>query len=110
MCDWFLPKTMAEQLKWSVAFDAANMEKEEPNKYVGRIDRVVGVLTSLRVLKSAAEVNRNIIMMFTSECETAERTILYREGVTCAEIESIVRQRHWRLPASKGKNVGRALF
>ena len=39
-----------------------------------------------------------------------ERTILYREDVTRAEIEIIIRQRHLRLPASEGKNMGQALF
>ena len=27
LCDWFLPETMAEQVKWSMAFDAAKMVK-----------------------------------------------------------------------------------
>ena len=29
LCDWFLPKTMAEQVKWSVAYVAARTEKGE---------------------------------------------------------------------------------
>ena len=49
-------------------------------------------------------------MTLTSDYEMEERTILYHEDVTRAEIESITRQRHLRLPASKGKNVGQALF
>ena len=41
LCDWFLPKTMVEQVKQSVAFDAANMEKgEKPIKYFGRDDKI----------------------------------------------------------------------
>ena len=59
LCDWFLPKTMAEQVKWLVAFDAAKMEKREaPMIYFGRINKNVGVFASLGVLKSVAGVNR----------------------------------------------------
>ena len=35
---------------------------------------------------------------------------MYREDIIRAEIESVIRQRHLRFPASKGKNVGQALF
>lgn len=31
LCDWFLSKTLAEQVKWSVAYVAAKVEKEEKN-------------------------------------------------------------------------------
>ena len=111
MCDWFLPKTMAEQVKWSVAFDSAKMENvEEPMKYFGRIDKIVGVRVSLGVAKTVADVNHKIITTLTSDYKMEERTILYREDVTRSEIESIIRQRHLRLPESKGKNVGQALF
>ena len=103
--------TTAEQVKCSEAFDSAKMEKgEEPIKYFGRIDKIVGVFASLGVVKTVADVNRKIIMTLTSDYEMEERIILYREDVTGAEIESIIQQRHLRLPASKGKNVGQALF
>ena len=78
-------------------------------KFFDRIDKTVGVLASLGVAKTVADVNRKIIMRLTSDNEKEERTILYREDVTRAEIE-IIRQRHLRLPASKSKNVGQALF
>ena len=111
MFDWFMPKTMAEQVKWSVAFDSAKMEKgEEPMKYSGRINKIVGVLASLGVAKTVADVNRKIVITLTSDYEMGERTILYRVDVTRAEIESIIRQRHFRLPAPKGQNVGQALL
>ena len=111
LCYWFMPKTIAGQVKWSVAFDSARMEKgEEPMKYFGRIDKIVGVLALLGLAKTVADVNRMIIMTLKSDYEMEERTILYREDVTRAKIESIIRQRHLRLPASKGKNVGQALF
>ena len=111
LCDWFMPKTMAEQVNWSVAFDSAQMEKgEEPMKNFSGIDKIVGVLASLGVVKSVADVNRKIIMTLTSYYEIEERIILYREDVTRAEIESIIRQLYLHLPATKGKDVSQALF
>ena len=39
LCDWFLPKTRAAQIKWSMAYDAAKMGTgEELIKYFGRVD------------------------------------------------------------------------
>ena len=74
--DWFMPKTMAEQVKWSVAFDSAKMEKgHEPMQYFGRTDKIVGVLASLCGAKTVADVNRKIIMTLTSDHEIEERTI-----------------------------------
>ena len=65
-----MPKTMAEQVKWSVAFDSAKMEKgKEPMKYFSRIDKIFGVLASLGVVNSVADVNRKIIMTLTSDYE-----------------------------------------
>ena len=100
---------MVEQVKWSVAFDSAKTEKEEPMKYFGRIYKIVGMLASL-VAKTVADVNPKTIMTLTSDYEMEKRTILYYEDVNRAEIESIIRQRHLRLPASNGKNMGQALF
>ena len=54
-------------------------------KYFGRIVQIVGVLASLGVAKTVADVNRKIIMTLTSDYEMDERTILYREDVTRAE-------------------------
>ena len=65
--DWFMPKTMAEQVKWSVAFDFAKIEKgEEPMKFFCQIDKIVGVLASPGLIKSVADANRKIIMTLTS--------------------------------------------
>ena len=76
MCDWFMSKTMAEQVKWSVAFESTKMEKgEEPMKYFGRIDKIVGVLASLGVVKTVAGVKRKIIMSLTSYYEMEERPV-----------------------------------
>ena len=111
LCDWFLPKTMAGQVKWSVAYDVAKMRKrEEPIKYFGRADKIVGVLASLGVTKSDVDVNRNITMSRTADSEIEERTILCRESITRSEIDFFIRQRYIRIPASKRKNVGQALF
>ena len=64
---------MAEEVKWLVAFDAAKMEKREaPMIYFGRINKIVGVLDSISVLKSVADVNREIIMTLTSDYEMEE--------------------------------------
>ena len=68
------------------------------------------MLASLGVAKTVADFNHKIIMTLTSDYEIEERTISYREDVTRAEIESTIRQRHLRLPASMGKNVGQDLF
>ena len=78
LCE-FLPKTMAEQVKWSVAFDAAKMEKgEEPMNYFGRVDKIVGVIASLGELKSVGDVNRKIIMTLASDYEMEELFYIVR--------------------------------
>ena len=90
---------------------AVHMEKgEEPIKFFSRVDKIVGTLASLGVPKSEGDVNRKLVREFTADYEIEQRTLLYRDETTQAEIESIVRQRHLRLPVSKGKNVGQALF
>ena len=61
-------------------------------------------------MKTVAGVNRRIIIALTSDNEMEERAILYREYVTRAEVESIIRQPHLRLPASKGKDWVRLYF
>ena len=46
--DWFSPKSVATQVKWSDAIDAVQMDKgEEPMKFVSRVDNIVGILASL---------------------------------------------------------------
>ena len=60
--DWFLPKSVATQVKWSDAFDAVQMEKgEEPMKFFSRVDKIVGTLALLGVPKSEGEVNRKLV-------------------------------------------------
>lgn len=73
-------------------------------QYFDRIDIIVGVLASLGVTKSEADLNRNIIMSLTSDYEIEEIAVLYRKGIPQAEVESIIRQRYLPILASKGKN------
>ena len=87
------------------------MEKgEEPIKFFSRVDKIVGTLASLSVPKSEGDVNRKLVRVLTANYEIEQRTRLYRDEITRAEIESIVRQRHLRLLVLKGKDVGQALF
>ena len=68
LCDWFRPKTMAERFKWSVAFHSAKIEKGgKPMKHFSRVNEIVGVLASLVVVKTVANVNCKIIMKLISE-------------------------------------------
>ena len=83
---------MAKQVKWSVAFDSAKVEEgEEPMKCFGGTDRIFGVLASLSVVKTVADVIRKIIITLTSDYEMEKSTILYHEDATRSEIESIIR-------------------
>ena len=79
-------------------------------KFFSRADKIVSILASLGVSKSEGDVNRKLARVLTADYEIEQRTLLYRDEITPAEIESIVRQRRLRLPVSKGKNVGQALF
>ena len=49
------------------------------------------MLASLGAMKSVANVKCKTIMALTSDYDTEEITILYREGVTRADIEITVR-------------------
>ena len=85
------------------------MEKgEEPMKFFSRVDTIVGTLSSLGVQKSVGDVNRKLVRVLTNDYEMEQRTLLYRDDVSLEEIESIVRQRHLRLPVTKVRNVGQA--
>ena len=109
--DWFLPRTIGKHVKWSDAFDAVQMEKgEEPMKFFSRVDKTAGILASPGVQKSVCDVNRTLVTVLTTDYEMEQRTLLYRDEISRAEIDSIVRQRHLRLPVSTGGNVGQALL
>ncbi|CAM9954547.1 unnamed protein product, partial [Laminaria digitata] len=87
------------------------MEKgEEPMKCFSRVDKIVGILGSLGEEESVGDVNQKLVRVLTHDYEMEQRTLLYRDDVNREDIESIVRQRHLRLPVTKGRNVGQALF
>ena len=109
--DWFLPRSIATQVKWSDAFDAVKIQKgEEPMIVFTRVDKIASTLASLGVPKSEGDENRKLVRVLTDDYEIEQRTLLYRDEITRADVENIVRQRYLRLPLSKGKNVGQALF
>ena len=59
--DWFLPTSIATQVKWSDAFDAVKMEKgEKPMKLFSRVDMIVSTLALSGVPKSEGDVNRKL--------------------------------------------------
>ena len=59
--DWFLPRSIATQAKWSDAFDAVKMEKgEEPMKLFRHVDKIVSTLSSLGAPKSDVDVKPKI--------------------------------------------------
>ena len=109
--DLFLPRSIATQVKWWDAFNAFKMERgEEPMKFFSRVDKIVSTLASINVPKSEGDVNRKLVRVSTDKYEIEQRTLLCRDDITRAEIESKVRQKHLKLPMSKGKNVEQALF
>ena len=63
-------------------------------KFFSRVDKIVGILTSLGVQKSVGDVNRKLVVVLTSDYEMERRTLLHRDEISRAEIENIVRQRH----------------
>ena len=78
--DCFLPRPIAAQVKWSDAFDAVQMEKDEkPIIFFSHVDKIVGILTSLGVHKSVGDVNRKLARLLTSDYEMEQRALLYRD-------------------------------
>ena len=69
---------------------------EDPQTYIGRIDDAVDMLESLGVPKTAKEVNRKIILHFSSDYDIEQRTILLTDLSRIA-IGSILRERHLKL-------------
>lgn len=98
-------RTMADQLKWSDAFDALKMEKgEHPIHLFSRVDRIVGILSSFGAVTSVGDVNRKLRRNSALSCTT--ETLLPELK---SRLESIMRQRHLDLPTLK-KNVGSVLM
>ena len=87
-------------------------KKEEPIRFFTRVDKIVDVLGSLGVYLPVEDVNLKIVEVLTDDYEFEQRMILYRDDITRAEIEAIVRQRYTimsRGASSKVRNVGQAL-
>ena len=89
------------------------MEKnEDPKKFFARVGKITGVLASLGVQLPVEDVNLKIVEALTTDYEFEQRTILYRDNITRAEIEAIVRQRYIimsRSTSKKNRIVGQAL-
>ena len=113
LCDWLLPKPLSEKSKRKRQFNELVMEKkEEPIRFFTRVDKIVDVLGSLGVYLPVEDVNLKIVEVLTDDYEFEQRMILYRDDITRAEIEAIVRQRYTimsRGASSKVRNVGQAL-
>ena len=54
---------------------------------------------------SESDVKRKLVKVLTDGYGIEQRTLLYRDEITRAEIENIVRQRYLIIPVSKRKNV-----
>ena len=90
--DWFLPRSIATQVKWSDTFDDVKMKKgEEPMTFFSRVDMIANTLASLGVPKSEGDINRKLVRVLTDDYEVEQRTLLYRDEITRALIENIVR-------------------
>ena len=79
-------------------------------KFFSRVDKVDDIVTSFGEPKSVGDVNRNLVRVLTSDYEVEQRTLFYRDEISPAQVENIVRQRHLRLPVSTGGNVGKAFW
>ena len=114
LCNWFLPrKTFSEKSKRKRLFDDQVMEKKEaPMIFFARVDKSVGVFVILGVYLSVEDVNLKIVKVLTADYGLEQRTILYRDNITRAEREAIVRQRYTimsRNTSTKDRIVGQAL-
>ena len=82
--DCFLPRPIAAQVKWSDAFDAVQMEKDEkPIIFFSHVDKIVGILTSLGVQGTVSDVNRKLLRINTVRAITKPNSALY-----CAAMKS----------------------
>ena len=65
--NWSLPKTISEKSKWKRQLIELVMEKkEEPLRFFARVDKIVGVLGSLRVHLPVEDVILKIVEAFTT--------------------------------------------
>ena len=86
-------------------------QNEEPKRFSARVDKVVGVSRSLGVCFAVGDVNLRRVEVLTYDYEFEQRTIWYKDDITRAEIEAIVRQRYTimsRGANTKVRKVGKA--
>ena len=77
LCDWFLPKTPSEKTKCELQLDDLVVEKQEELMiFFPRVDKVVGVLGSLRVHMPVEDVKFDIVEVLTADYELEKRTTL----------------------------------
>ena len=74
--------------------DLVMENKEEPMIFFARVDKIVVGFGSLGVHLPREDANPTIVEVLTVDYELEQRTILYRNIITRAEIKAIVRQRH----------------
>ena len=82
-------------------------------RFFACVDKIVGVSGSLGVHLPVEDVTLKIVEVVTADYEFEQRTILYKDDITRAEIEAIVRQRCTIMSrgstSAKNRNVGQAL-
>ena len=81
-------------------------------KLFARVDKIVGVLGHMGALLPVENVNLEIAKVLTTDYEFKQRTVLYRNNITRAKIEAIVRQRYTVMSTSTSRNnhnVGQAI-
>ena len=76
-----------------------------PMKFFTRVDKIVGVLGSYGVHLPVEDVNLTIVEVLATVFKFEQRTILCRENITPAEIETIVKQRSTIMPRNTSKNI-----
>ena len=82
-------------------------------RFFARVDKIVGVLGYLGVYVLVEDMNLNIIEVLTDDYEFEQRTILYKDDITRAEKNAIVRHPYTimsRCASTKVRNVGKALL
>ena len=106
-------KTLSEKSKWKRQFIELVMEKkDELMRFFARVDMIVGVLGSLGVHLPVEDVTLKIVEAFTADYELERRTIVYKDNITRAKGEAVVRQMYTimsRRKSMKNRNVGQAL-
>ena len=67
------------------------MKGWQTTKFFSRVDKIVDIVDLLGVLKYVGEVNRKLIRVLVTDYDMEQITLLYRDEISRAEIENIVR-------------------